>query len=174
MIIPRHFHDLPLKTQEGEGNFSIFLEWCPGAKKLQEKPITVHCPRGSLIWCKKSYVFDQTWAPLCFHTYKSNISLFSVAPSWLKMLDHECFPSAFYGSYKSVWTVHKIKIFFLAIFWSRNAIKNETAQDNRITPYFLIDSQRSPLLGQFPWRSLPENSVAPASLSPNLPIEVHA
>lgn len=34
-------------------------------------------------------------------------------------------------------------------------------------PYFLIDSQRPPLLGQLPGgRSLPENSVAPASLSP--------
>lgn len=123
-----------------------------GARKLQGKPSWAHCPRSSLIWCKESHVFDQTWAPFTFPTLTSQTWVyFSVAPSWLKLLGGECFPSAFYGSYKSVWTVPKVWIFFfLTIFWSR-MLSNETAQDNRIMSYFPYWLPKVPFIGTIPW-----------------------
>lgn len=144
-----------------EGNFSAFLEQDTGAQKPWAKAEPCTRPQWQPylvqeVTCVLSDAGSFTCNPL---QLKHKFIL--VVLSWLKMLDRECFHLAFYGSYKSVCTVHKIMT-FLKTFWGKNARKSETAKTNRIMPHSLVDSHRPPLLGRCTRvRSLAETSVWP-------------
>lgn len=109
-----------------------------GLERLKQKLIRTPFPSGRLTWHKVSHVFHELLGFLSFPTCKSNINLLFVVLSWLKMLNHKCFHLAFYESYKSVWTVHKITT-FLKTFWCGNVIQVRMPKMNRIMPGSLTE-----------------------------------